>query len=133
MIKCALADVNKVPALVLQTDNLHYSGKLLMCNAGAIVPAIAMVGDEKDKIYFLVYDTEQGIEDPLFVEEADQEAFDFVKHTKADKTWVLVMQIVMISNQGGDKSPYTVITLRNIGGVIEIEDPIVKEDWVVTL
>ena len=123
MIKCALADVNRVPALVLQTDNLYYSGKLLMCDTGTIVPAIAMVVDGK----------EQGIEDPLFVEEADQEAFDFVKHIKADKTWVLVMQIVMISNQGGDKSPYTVITLRNIGDVIEIEDPIVKEDWVVTL
>ena len=54
MIKCALADVNRVPALVLQSDDLYFSGKLLMCNTGAIVPAIAMVGDDGDKIYFLV-------------------------------------------------------------------------------
>ena len=133
MIKCALADVNKVPALVLQSDDLYFSGKLLMCNTGMIVPAIAMIGDDDEKIYFLVYDTEQGIEDPLFVEEADQQAIDFVKHIKADKTWVLVLQIVMISNQEKENLPYTVITLRNIGDVIEIEDPIVKEDWVVAL
>ena len=133
MIKCALADVNKVPALVLQTKDLYFSGKLLMCNNASIVPAIAMVGDDNEKIYFLVYDTEQGMEDPLFVEQADQEGIDFVKHIKADKTWVLVLQIVMISNQGGKHSRYTVITLRNIGDVIEIEDPIVKEDWVVAL
>ena len=60
MIKCALADVNKVPALVLQTDDLYFSGKLLMCDTEGINPAIAMIGNDDEKIFFIVYDTETG-------------------------------------------------------------------------
>ena len=133
MIKCALADMNNVPALVLQTDNLHTSGKLLLCETGSITPAIAMIGDDDESIYFLVYDKVEGIEEPLFVKKADQQSIDFVKHIKEDQTWVLVLQIVMLSNQESRDLPYTMISLRNIGDEIEISDPIVKEDWIIPL
>lgn len=133
MIKCALADVNKVPALVLQTDDLYFSGKLLMCDTEGINPAIAMIGNDDEKIFFIVYDKKLGMEDPLFVEQADQEAIDFVKHIKADKTWVLALQVVMLNNQEEENSKYTLITLRNIGDAIEIKDPIIKEDWIISL
>ena len=73
------------------------------------------------------------MEDPLFVEQADQEAIDFVKHIKADKTWVLALQVVMLNNQEEENSKYTLITLRNIGDAIEIKDPIIKEDWIISL
>jgi len=133
MIKCALADMNKVPALVLQTEDLYFSGKLLMCESTEVTPIIAMVGDDDDKVYFLVYDKNGGVEDPLFVKQAQQQDIDFVKKVKEDETWVLVLQVVILCTQESENLPYTVITLRNIGDEIEISDPIVKEDWVVAL
>lgn len=132
MIKCALADVRNVPALVLQTDDLFFSGKLLMKDPTKVLPIIAMVNGDEDMVYFIVYDKEVGTDDPLFMEKADQESIDFVKHVKNDKTWVLIMQIIMMSDFD-EKEPYTVISLMNIGEAVSIKEPIIKEDWVVSL
>ena len=133
MIKCALADINKVPALVLQTEDLYFSGKLLMCESAEIIPIIAMVGTDDDKVYFLIYDKKGGVEDPLFVKQAEQQDIDFVKKVKEDETWVLVLQVVIFCTHESEKLPYTLITLRNIDDGVNVREPIVKEDWVIIL
>ncbi len=132
MIKCALADVRNVPALVLQSDDLYYSGKLIMVETNNFSPVIAMVNEEEDDVFFLVYDKAEGIENPIFIEKADQENVDFVKHTKDNQTWVLILQVVMISDED-EKKKHTIISLMNIGESVVIKDPIVKDDWIVSL
>lgn len=131
-----IADINNVPALIIQTKSIYASGILMLLDANTLKVSIGKMGGS---LYFLVYDEEQGIDEPLLVDKASQTNVEFVREVNKGNTWLLCFQLKMVSDSEED-SEVTSVFAKNIGDglslygdKVSVIQPYYKDKWLIDL
>ena len=131
-----IADINNIPALIIQTKNLYASSLLMMLDAEKIKVSVGKMGGN---LYFLVYDEDEGIDEPILVDKATPTNVEFVRETNKGNTWLLCFQVTMISESEED-SKVTSVFVKNIGeglsmygDKVSVVQPYYKSKWLIDL
>lgn len=129
-LKSALAEMRGISALIIQTDDPFVSAELLLEDMDRLIPTLVQI---EEKVYLIIYDSDKDLKDGYLLNSVDKESAEFVKMTKDNETWLLVIQIVLHNNEDGEVEKASCISIKNIGDGVHIGEPQFKNDWIVCL
>lgn len=129
-LKSALAEMRGISALIIQTDDPFVSAELLLEDMSRLTPTLVQI---EEKVYLIIYNNDGELKDGYLLNSVDKESAEFVKATKNNETWLLVIQVVSHNNEDGKIEKLSCISIKNIGDGVHIGEPQFKNDWIVSL
>ena len=130
-LKCSIADFKGVVSLVIQTRSPFASADLMKSDTYSLTPTL--VQTENDDVLFILYEKGGGLENGFFLERVSRASAKFMEKVKRKETWLLILQLTSINEEDGQLGQICGITMKNMGGSVQIGEAQWREGWLITL